>query len=243
MPAVIRFLLLQVRNADDPMSEHEVECFARSLQCEKESIEVFDLLGGAPSSRKLDSVDVVLLGGSGDYSVARGGPWLPKALGAMRRLYKTSKPTFASCWGFQAMAKAMGGEVLTDREQAEVGTLWMELTPEGKRDPVFGPLGDQFLAQIGHEDIVTKLPEGATLLASSERVKNEAFRFDGKPIYCTQFHPELDRDGIIERVGQYTAYLRLAGFETLKEFATATPETPETDAILQRFVRETLDVA
>ena len=87
------------------------------------------------------------------------------------------------------------------------------------------------------------MPEGATLLASSERVKNEAFRFDGKPIYCTQFHPELDRDGIIERVGQYTAYLRLAGFETLKEFATATPETPETDAILQRFVRETLDVA
>ena len=218
------------------MSEHEVECFSRALRCERESISVFDLLGGVPSARELDAVDVVLLGGSGDYSVAKGGPWLPEALESMRRLYESSKPTFASCWGFQAMARAMGGEVVTDRDRAEVGTLWIELTPEGKRDPVFGPLGDRFQAQIGHEDIVTKLPEGATLLASSEGVQNEAFRFDGKPIYCTQFHPELDRDDIIARIGHYAPYLRLAGFETLEEFAAATPETPETQAILRRFL-------
>ena len=236
MTTALRFLLLQVRNADDPMSEHEVECFSRALRCERESIGVFDLLGGVPSARELDSVDVVLLGGSGDYSVAKGGAWLPEALESMRRLYESSKPTFASCWGFQAMARAMGGEVVTDRDRAEVGTIWMELTPEGKRDPVFGPLGDRFQAQIGHEDIVTRLPEGATLLASSEGVQNEAFRFDGKPIYCTQFHPELDRDDIIARIGHYAPYLSLAGFETLEEFAAATPETPETQAILRRFV-------
>ncbi len=230
------FLLLQVRNPDDPMREHEIECFSRSFRCDRDRISVFDLLSGVPSQRALADADVVLLGGSGDYSVARGGPWLPAALETMRQLHETSKPTFASCWGFQAMAGAMGGEVVTDRSRAEVGTHWLELTPEGKQDPVFGPLGDRFQVQIGHEDIVTKRPEGATLLASSACIENEAFRFDDKPIYCTQFHPELGRDDLIKRIAQYPDYLALTGHTTLEELSAATPETPETEAILSRFV-------
>jgi GMP synthase (glutamine-hydrolysing) len=230
------FLLLQVRNPDDPMREHEIQSFARSFRCDPDRIRVFDLLSGVPSQRELGEADIVLLGGSGDYSVAKGGPWLPAALETMRRLHDTSKPTFASCWGFQAMARALGGEVVTDRSRAEVGTLWLELTPEGKEDPVFGPLGDRFRVHIGHEDIVTRLPEGATLLASSDTVENEAFCFDDKPVYCTQFHPELDREGIIARITQYPSYLPLTGHHTVEEFSAATPETSETEEILRRFV-------
>jgi GMP synthase (glutamine-hydrolysing) len=221
------------------MREHEIQCFARSLRCATDQIRIFDLLTGVPSDEALDEVDVVLLGGSGDYSVAKGGPWLPAALETMRELYEYSKPTFASCWGFQAMARALGGEVVTDHDLAEVGSLTLTMTPEGLRDPVFGPLGPRFQVQIGHEDIVTRLPPGAVLLASSDRVPNEAFRFEGKPIYCTQFHPELDREGIIKRIGYYPGYLPLTGHATLDEFAAATPETPETEAILRRFVTET----
>ena len=238
MPENRRYLLLQVRDPDDPMREHEIQCFARSFRCSVDQIRIFDLLSGVPSDHTLDEVDVVLLGGSGDYSVAKGGPWLPAALKTMQELYEYSKPTFASCWGFQAMARAMGGEVVTDHALAEVGTVTLESTPEGLRDPVFGPLGRHFQVQIGHEDIVTRLPAGAVLLASSDRVANEAFRFEGKPIYCTQFHPELDRLGIIKRVGYYPAYLPLTGHATLDEFAAATPETPETEAILRRFITE-----
>ena len=234
------FLLLQVRNPDDPMREHEIQCFSRSLRCDRDQIRVFDLLSGVPTEPELGEADVILLGGSGDYSVAQGGPWLPAALETMRQLHEMSKPTFASCWGFQAMARAMGGEVVRDRGLAEVGTHWLELTPEGKKDPVFGPLGEHFQVQIGHEDIVTRLPEGATLLASSASVENEAFRFVGRPIYCTQFHPELDRDGIITRIAEYPAYLPLTGHDTLEEFSAATPETPETEAILRRFVKVAL---
>ena len=238
MPENRRFLLLQVRNDDDPMREHEIQCFARSFRCSIDQIGIFDLLSGIPSDEALNDADVVLLGGSGDYSVARGGPWLPAALETMRELHEYAKPTFASCWGFQAMARAMGGEVVTDHDLAEVGTVTLELTAAGLEDPVFGPLGRHFQVQIGHEDIVTRLPPGAVLLASSARVAHEAFRFEGKPIYCTQFHPELDRTGIIKRIAQYPEYLPLAGHKTLGEFAAATPETPETEAILRRFVSE-----
>ena len=81
-----RFMLLQIRNPDDPMRRQEIGCFQRALDCGADRIEVFDLLAGVPTKRQLDQVDVVLIGGSGDYSVAEGGPWLDLALETMREL-------------------------------------------------------------------------------------------------------------------------------------------------------------
>lgn len=238
-----RFLLLQVRNPGDPMSGHEIECFERCFDLASGQVEIFDLLSGAPSASQIDAVDVVLLGGSGDYSVARGGPWLGAALDAMVGLYESSKPTFASCWGFQAMARALGGEVVTDRSRAEVGVTWMELTDAGVKDPVFGPLGRHFQGLSGHEDHVVSLPDGATLLASSARSANQAFHFPGKPIYCTQFHPELDKAGLVSRIAMYPSYLPLAGASTLDELDEKTPELPQTEDLLRRFLRQALTPA
>lgn len=238
-PRDLRFLLLQVRNPDDPMRGHEISCFERCFRLQAGQVEVIDLLGAAPTAAHIERADVVLLGGSGDYSVARGGAWLPAALDAMVGLYESSKPTFASCWGFQAMARAMGGSVVTDRSRAEVGVTWLELTEAGLEDPVFGPLGPRFQAVSGHEDIVEELPVSAALLASSDVVENQAFHFPGKPIYCTQFHPELDRSGLLLRIGRYPSYLPLAGARTLDELAEMTPDLDHVDGILQRF----LDVA
>lgn len=232
------FLLLQVRNADDPMRQQEVDCFARALHCEANRIRVYDLLSGVPTLDLLDHVDVVLLGGSGDYSVAEGGDWLPPVLEAMRALFDLSKPTFASCWGFQALAKAMGGNVVTDMSRAELGTVEVFLTDEGLADPLFAPLGDRFLAPMGHQDCVVQLPPGAVRLASSEKVENQAFRFPGKPIYCTQFHPELDREALVQRVRAYPKYVESITGEALEEFANRCVETRETNQLLGRFMAQ-----
>ena len=232
------FLLLQVRNPGDPMRQQEVNCFARALECEPEQIRVFDLLSGVPTVQQLDEVDVVLLGGSGDYSVAEGGEWLAAVLEAMRELYELSKPTFASCWGFQAMAKALGGEVVTDKSRAELGSIEVRLTQAGHEDPLFGPLGETFLAPMGHQDCVVQLPPGAILLASSEKVENQAFRIPDRPIYCTQFHPELDREGLLERVRAYPQYVEKITGVTMEEFERSCQETTETDLLLGRFVKQ-----
>ena len=233
-----RFLLLQIRNADDPMREQEVDCFARALRCTPEQISVYDLLSGVPTIRELDRVDVVLLGGSGDYSVAEGGDWLPPALEAMQELYETGKPTFASCWGFQAMAKALGGEVVTDRAHAELGSIEVRLTQAGRSDPLFAPLGDRFLAPMGHQDCVVRLPPQAVLLASSDKVRNQAFRVAGKPIYGTQFHPELDRAAFIQRVHAYPQYVESITGDPLDVFENKCQETPATDQLLHRFMKQ-----
>ena len=232
----IRYLLLQTRNATDAMRTQEVRCFARMLDCDLSAIEVFDLLATALSADKLQSADVVLLGGSGHYSAAGEGAWLERALDSMREVHRLAKPTFASCWGFQAMARAMGGRCINDLPHAEVGTIELSLTEAGQADPLFGQLPPVFAGQAGHEDRVVELPPDAVLLASSDRVREQAFHFAGRPIYCTQFHPELDRQALLERVIAYPEYVARIARVPYDEFVNSVRETPESNSLLRRFV-------
>ena len=62
-------------------------------------------------------------------------PWLDRALDSLRLVYDFRKPTFASCWGFQAMARALGGKVVKDLDRAEIGTHSLYLTEAGLADP------------------------------------------------------------------------------------------------------------
>lgn len=246
--ARLRYLLLQVRNADDPMRAQEVDCFARALQCSRDRIDVLDLLGPecatAAGQERLQRADMVLLGGSGDHSVAKGGVWLEPALDAMRGLHERAQPTFATCWGFQALARALGGEVVNDPDSAEIGTLDVRLTAAGRTDPVFAPLaesGSAFAAHIGHEDVVTRLPADAVLLAETDRAPH-AYTFAGLPIYCTQFHPELNRAALIERLRQYPRYVQSITGLAIDEFADRrTREAPQAETLISRFVEQVFD--
>ena len=240
----LRYLLLQTRNDGDPMAGQEVRCFARALGCDASAIEVFDLLSGAPTREQLSQADVVLLGGSGHYSAANKPensatpPWLARTLDCLREIHRLSRPTFASCWGFQAMARALGGQCIHDLPNAELGTIDLALTGGGHSDPIFGSLPSTFSAQAGHEDHVVKLPPDAVLLASSARVPEQAFRFAGKPIYCTQFHPELDRAAMLERVIAYPEYVERIARISYDEFVLRVRETPESNSLLRRFVAQ-----
>jgi GMP synthase (glutamine-hydrolysing) len=232
----LRYLLLQTRNSDDAMCAQEVGCFARTLECDAADIGVVDFLVRVPTASELNGADLVLLGGSGHYSAAGESEWLERSLDALRDLHRLAKPTFASCWGFQAMARAMGGRCIHDPRFAELGTIELRLTEAGRADPLFCTLPPVFGGQAGHEDHVVELPEDAVLLAFSRRVRNQAFQFAGKPIYCTQFHPELDRAAISERVAAYPQYVeRIAGVPA-DEFLATCRETPDANQLLKRFV-------
>jgi GMP synthase (glutamine-hydrolysing) len=89
---------------------------------------------------------------------------------------------------------------------------------------------------MGHQDCVVTLPPGAVRLASSAKVANQAFRFPGKPIYCTQFHPELNREALLQRVRAYPQYVRSISGESIEEFANRCQETPRSDQLLRRFM-------
>ncbi|MEK6249729.1 MAG: type 1 glutamine amidotransferase [Planctomycetales bacterium] len=233
----LQFLLLQVRNEDDPIREQEVACFQRVLQCNQEQIDPWDLLGGFPDNGKLDRYDMVLLGGSGHFSATSDEPWIKPILDGLRGIHQQGKPTFASCWGFQAMSRALGGRVVHDLDKAEIGTHWLTLTEAGHADPVFGPLGERFLGQMGHEDRVIELPDDADLLASTELVEMQAYRFRDKPIYCTQFHPELNEADLIHRVKKYPEYIHRIAQLPPERFDELVLDSIETEQLLMRFIQ------
>ncbi|MEX0703571.1 MAG: type 1 glutamine amidotransferase [Planctomycetales bacterium] len=234
----LRYLLLQVRNPDDPMRANELQSFARALRTTEDRIRVFDLLAGRLSRADFERTDMFLLGGSGHYSVVGEGEWLDRALDSLRDVHALGRPTFASCWGFQALARAMGGRVIHDPARAEVGTHPLHLTDAGRDDPVFGPLGNPFHAQMGHEDSVVELPPGATRLAFSERAENQAYRFEGLPIYCTQFHSELRCGDLWQRVRTYPEYIANIAGLPVERFGEMIHECPETEELLPRFVEQ-----
>jgi GMP synthase (glutamine-hydrolysing) len=67
-------------------------------------------------------------------------------------------------------------------------------------------------------------------------VREQAFCFVGKPIYCTQFHPELDCAAMLERVLAYPEYVERIARISYDEFVLRVRETPESNSLLQRFV-------
>ncbi len=148
----------------------------RRIECDLADVVPFDLLAAAPSRALLAEFDAVLVGGSGNYSAAGEGVWLDRALAGLRQIVDLNMPMFASCWGFQALARALGGRCEHAPQFAELGTIELATTAAGRDDPLFATLPPTFLGQAGHEDCVTRLPEVAVWLASSERTAYQAFR-------------------------------------------------------------------
>ena len=151
----------------------------------------------------LDGVDGIIFGGSSDFDFHGGRSEDDPArimslmlLSRMKNLVTYSLaarvPMLGVCYGHQLIANMFGGEVSNDKEQSKFGSFNVELTEAGKSDPLFGMLPLKFVAQYAHKDSVTKLPTGATLLASSIGCRFSALRY-GSNAYTMQFHPEVIR--------------------------------------------------
>ena len=232
----LQYLLLQVRNDDDPMRSQEQATFVEALGCESSQLASWNLLDGGPERDLLDVSDIVLVGGSGHYSAASDGVWLDRALASLQQIYELRKPMFASCWGFQALARALGGKTITDLDRAELGTPLVQVTDDGQRDPVFAPAGKSFPAFQGHQDRVAELPPDAIHLACSSTAPYQAFTFADRPIYATQFHPELTRHRFLERIRNYPEYVERITGQTFGEFEAGVGTAEKSQGLLSRFI-------
>ena len=119
----------------------------------------------------------------------------------------------------------------------ELGTYTIELSEAGVRDELFGALPKQCMAQIGHKDHVTRLPDGTVHLASSVLCDHQALRVEGAPIWASQFHPELDGDDVRRRIERYILEYGKALTEgEIEASLTSCAPSPETNRLLLRFV-------
>jgi GMP synthase (glutamine-hydrolysing) len=110
-------------------------------------------------------------------------------------------PFFGACYGIGALGSHVGAVV--DRTYGEpAGGVRVRLTRQGRADPVLGIAPGVFGAFVGHKEAITALPPHAVALATSAAAPVQAFRV-GTRVYATQFHPELDLEGLIARLRTY----------------------------------------
>lgn len=110
-------------------------------------------------------------------------------------------PFLGACYGIGTLGVHQGGTI--DRTYSEpVGPVTVTLTEEGRADPLLSGMPAEFTAFVGHKEACTVLPPTAVRLAGSPTCPVQMFRVKSN-LYATQFHPELDRDGIVTRVRVY----------------------------------------
>jgi GMP synthase (glutamine-hydrolysing) len=166
-----------------------------------------------PSWREFDAI--VAMGGPMSVNDEAALPWLREEKALVADAVRAGTPFWGVCLGVQLLASSLGARVYGG-EAPEVGVLPVELTDEGRVDPVFAALPDAFPALQWHGDTFD-LPDGAVLLARSPAYPNQAFRLERA--YGVQFHLEVSPD--------------MAGeWADVPEYAAALEQTVGVDALL-----------
>ena len=147
---------------------------------------------------------LVVLGGPMGAHDDGDAPWLPATRDLLREAVRAGVPVLGICLGAQLLAAALGGQVRRGAEGPEIGPGLVAKRDAGAGDPLFRPVPFTPDVVHWHWDEITELPAGATLLASSTRYPNQAFRV-GERAWGLQFHvettPELVRQWAAEDAG------------------------------------------
>ncbi len=122
--------------------------------------------------------------------ILSGGPSSIYAEGAPRTdpgLFDNDVPVFGICYGFQAMADALGGTVAhTDR--SEFGRTTLQVSEPGV---LLRGLPESQRVWMSHTDAVTVAPPGFEVRASTSGTPIAAFEDVARGLAGVQFHPEV----------------------------------------------------
>ena len=239
----MKILLLQARTPDDPAKPEELASFADKANLPISAFVSHDLLTGPPHLDDVQEYEALMVGGSGDFSVAsRNLPYLDETLEALSEVLKIGFPVFASCFGFHLIAAAVGGEVVHNPAGTEVGTYCVTLTKEGEEDPLFGTLPKRFTAQLGHKDFVPQVPKGFVNLGFSELAPIQAMRMVRQPVWATQFHPELSGEENLFRFNRYMkVYSNIMSDKELADTLNSFRPSPECNTLIRLFLDQLPD--
>jgi GMP synthase (glutamine-hydrolysing) len=154
----------------------------------------------------------VLVSGS-PLSMTQPSPWMTEAAEELLRIGERGTPVLGICFGHQMLGHAAGSQVVRNPKGREIGTVRVQLTPEGRKDPLFRGWATEDGAievQATHVDSVAGVPKGATLLASNEKCATQAFRFSDA-VASVQFHPELDPETLRALIDSRASAIRAEG--------------------------------
>lgn len=147
--------------------------------------------------------DAWLCGGS-RRSVFDDDEWIAGASAFVRDVHAAEVPYVGVCFGHQLLAQALGGAVERSPQGWGVGVRTIDIV---RSEPWMVPPRDACRLVFMHQDQVTRLPDGSTVLARADHCEVAAFLVD-ESMLGIQPHPEFGTpyadallDARSERVG------------------------------------------
>ena len=199
------FLLLSHRSVDRA-ADDEYEAMLRFSGLDESDLRRIRMDRTSIADLRPDDWSGIVLGG-GPYTVSASGKSdveqrvEAELFALMDEVVERDLPFLGACYGIGIIGQHQGAVVDSTYSEG-VGGVTVTLTDAGRADPLFRQLPGSFDAFGGHKEAVTTVPSQLTVLASSAGCPVHAFRV-GANVYATQFHPELDDDGLLTRIEVY----------------------------------------
>jgi GMP synthase (glutamine-hydrolysing) len=238
----VRPFLLLASRAEDLAADEEYAAFLRLTGLDEPQLHRVRMEAGPLPPIDLDRYSGVFVGGGPFNSSDPEDEKSPVQCRVERELrtlldeiVARDFPFFGACYGVGTLGVHQGG--LVDRAYGEpVSCRTIALTEDGAQDPVLAGVPVRFDAFVGHKEAIRQLPPHAVLLATSAACPVQMFRIK-QNLYATQFHPELDVEGLITRIRvyQHAGYFPPAELEAL-EARVAPAVVTEPGRMLASFV-------
>lgn len=133
------------------------------------------------------SLEAVLITGSA-YGVYDDVAWMPALMDFIRATAKAGVPQFGICFGHQAMAHALGGQV----EKSDKGWGVGRHTYSTPHKPAWMQDGsDSFAIAVSHQDQVITAPPDTQVTATSPFCAFAGLAYTAAPAASFQGHPEF----------------------------------------------------
>jgi GMP synthase (glutamine-hydrolysing) len=208
--SIPRLLIVQTGTAGREMVERHgdyPDWFERALGAELPVLRAHD--GEGLRDLPPGTQGIVVTGSP--FSLTQPEPWMDELGDRLHRLGAAGVPVLGVCFGHQLLGRAAGADVVRNPRGREIGTVRVQLTREGRRDPLFAWAEDgEIEVHATHLDSVAAAPKGATLLASNEKCATQAFRFS-ETVASVQFHPELRPEALRDLITSRAEAIRAEG--------------------------------
>ncbi len=160
----------------------------------QEQIDIAEISLEEPASINIEAYDGACWTGSNLFFSAQNHV-VQRHIELCQSFFAAGIPQFGSCWAAQVAAQATGGDVTANPKGREFGIARkIGLTDAGRHHPMYKDKPAIFDSFTSHADHITKLPEGATLLAGNtfSPVQALSVNFSKGEFWAVQYHPEYD---------------------------------------------------
>ena len=123
----------------------------------------------------------IILSGGPSSVYAEGAPSIDPSI------FTSGTPVFGMCYGFQLMARGLGGEVAHTGAR-EYGRTPVTVTEAGT---LLSDIPAEHRVWMSHGDSVARAPEGFTVLAATDDTPVAAFEDLARQFAGVQWHPEV----------------------------------------------------